>query len=67
MCRPRALSTPLVLRGRPMAERMRVTRKKALAVGVDIAALWLFFGPVCGLGGLGGFLSGVRICCCLFF
>lgn len=39
LCRPSALSTPLDLRGRPMAERMRVTRKKevaAVAVGVDM-------------------------------
>ena len=37
LCRPRALRTPLDFLGRPMAERMRVTRKKEVAVGVDMA------------------------------
>lgn len=50
LCRPRALRTPLVLRGRPMAERMRVTRKKVLAVGADILVFVVF-----GLGRLEGY------------
>lgn len=41
LCRPRAARTPLVRRGRPMALRVRVMRKKDFAVGarVDIFAL----------------------------
>ena len=54
LCRPRALRTPLDLRGRPMAERMRVTRKKEVAVGADIVALLV----VVVLYGL----EGVRMC-----
>ena len=51
MCRPRALRTPLDFLGRPMAERMRVTRKKEVAVGADIFVMRLTLVGVLGCAG----------------